>query len=174
MSYSYYRKRNPLQVIDKDNIVQSLPSTPFRSKNPNQKTKQEAVTVDMLDCDGQKHIAMIVHNLSTKRSFGNLFSPLRPTKGFKKSKQNTGPTSDATVKNKLPSLPASSSTKRSRDDDSVVDSEKENLLEGRRKKKSRRLTMTDYITRVLKVEIGENGGNIYDSCPEVVDKVSVL
>lgn len=171
MSYSYYRKRNPLQVIDKDNIVQSLPSTPFRSKNPNQQAKQEAVTVDMLDCDGQKHIAMIVHNQSTKRSFGNLFSPLRPAKGFKKSKQNTGPTSDEIVKDKLPSIPASSSTKHPRDADLVVDSEKENLSEGRRRKKSRRLTMTDHITRVLKVELGENGGNIYDSCPEVVDKI---
>jgi hypothetical protein len=174
MSYSYYRKRNPLQVIDKDNIVQSLPSTPFRSKNPNQQAKQEAVTVDMLDCDGQKHIAMIIHNSSTKRSFGNLFSPLRPAKGFKKSKQNAGPTSDEIVKDKLPSIPASSSTKHPRDADLVVDSEKENLSEGRRRKKSRRLTMTDHITRVLKVELGENGGNIYDSCPEVVDKVSVI
>ena len=47
------------------------------------------------------------------------------------------------------------------------------VLDGKRRKRSKKIAMTEYITKVLKVHVGEENGNIniYDSCPEVVQKV---
>lgn len=173
--------KQPLETIDKENIGH-MPNygngkrqyTPYPKKQMNGNRQQDAVTLDMLDCDGEKRVAMIVHNSIPKRSIRKLFSPLRAVKPKPAQQKDTSTnrrngTADPAA-NPEAEAETSSSSKRPRDDPSVVSEESVTVAE-RTIKKVKRDAMTDYISSVLKVQVEGGNGYIYDSCPELVAKI---
>jgi hypothetical protein len=151
-----------LHTIDKENSGQ--PTVNRQYVYTPKKEMNQTVTLDMLDCDGERRVAMIVHNPIAKRSLLKFFSPLRPPKAPKDS---------SSISKHNGSVASPSSNKRPRDPAPVATEKHTAVLDGKRRKRSKKIAMTEYITKVLKVHVGEENGNIniYDSCPEVVQKV---
>ena len=156
-------------MMDKENIV-------AQKHNNNQQMINKhidhaaSVSVDMLDCDGERRIAMIVHNPVVRTSLRQFFSPLRPKKKTNNNSKNVQKVQNS---KKLEKSAEPVTKKRSREPltpSSMI--ARQDMLEEKRKKRSKKVEMTEYMTKVSKVDVGDENGHIYDSCPEVVQKVN--
>ena len=139
--------------------------------------RQSIVSMDMLDCDGEKRVAMIIHPTGTSVALRKLFSPLRaPIKKPKSSSIITTSSSSATSSS-IASAGVPISGKRSRDADAVAAPDKApealTSLGHKRKKREAKAIMTELISKVVKTG-GVDESKVFDSCPEVVQKVRPL
>ena len=137
-------------VLDKENM-----NVPVHSQkaDPNQNAVQCA---DMLDCNGEKRIALIIHTESgPKHKLRKLFSPLiaRSTNDYA-NVGNDLQNADEILQNK----------KRS------CDSEKNPIL--KKQKKSAKEALTKHVKNAVSNNAIKEDESVYDSCPEIVEKVS--
>ena len=156
-------------MMDKENIVAQKHSNNQLMINKHI-DHAASVSVDMLDCDGERRIAMIVHNPVVRTSLRQLFSPLRPKKKTNNNSKNVQKVQNS---KKLEKSAEPVTKKRSREPltpSSMI--ARQHMLEEKRKKRSKKVEMTEYMTKVSKVDVGDENGHIYDSCPEVVQKVN--
>ena len=123
---------------------------------------KEETTIDMMDCDGERRIAMLVHTDSgAKRSLRKLFSPLLLPKNSKHyGNMNNGASCDAANTNK----------KRERD----LAADTLEALEQKRRKRNSKIAMTELVSKARKISTVDENSKIFDSCPEVVQKVRSL
>jgi hypothetical protein len=119
----------------------------------------QGVTTDMLDCDGVKRIATIIPTTKSairpKVSISKLFSPIISTS------RPTGQVSNSGVDHEANSC---FSKKRQRLSSSY------SLLE-KRMKRSAKLALEDLLAKAMEVKSVNHSSKVYDSCPEVAEKV---
>jgi len=135
---------------DKENMIAPV-------KSPGKDSKQDVIT-DMLDCDGKKRIAIIIHTKSgPKHTLRKLFSPL--TSRSTHSYNNHG-RSVSSSDEKLPN------NKRSRDSDNTSV-----YVTNKKQKKNAQEALAKLMKKAILIDTVEEDSNIYDSCPEIVNKV---
>jgi len=139
-------------VLDKENM-----NVPINSQEAD--SNQNAVQcADMLDyCDGEKRIALIIHTESgPKHKLRKLFSPLvaRSTKHDYANIGTAIQNSEEILQNK----------KRSRDSEKISIQKKH--------KRSAKEALAKHVKHSVSNNVIAEDGNVYDSCPEIVEKVS--
>lgn len=153
-------------IADKENF--DAPITKYRT-NPNQ-----AVTTDILDCDGCKRIATIANSdtkMRTKLSLSKLFSPIvtRPNCDYQEITKNN---SEASSKEDEEASSSSSNKKRPRD--IIIPALQKGVslaLSEKRRKRGAKLVLEDLLIKAMGIVAVDSKCKVYDSCPEVVDKI---
>jgi hypothetical protein len=151
-------------ILDKENF--DAPITKYIT-DPNQ-----GVTTDMLDCDGVKRIATIVNTgtkSKSKISLSKLFSPI-----VTRSNCNYQEISN---KNEVAGNPeevvSSSSLNKKRSRDILTQKASSLTLLEKRRKRGAKLVLEDLLMKAMGITVVDNECKVYDSCPEVVEKVSM-
>lgn len=152
-------------LFDKENA--DAPITKYKT-DPSQ-----GVTTDMLDCDGVKRIATIANTgtkSKSKISLSKLFSPI-VTRSHSNYQDISNKNEDSS-KDKETSSSSSLNKKRPLDIIPPQNGSSLTLLEKRRKR-SAKLVLEDLLNRAMGITLVDNDCKVYDSCPEVVEKVSI-
>jgi hypothetical protein len=134
----------------------NLENVPVKSSTFDSK---DGVISDTFDCDGEKRIAIIIHTKSgPKHTLRKLFSPLvstRSTNSYADIKSGVASSSEKLQNNK-----------RSRDFDDAYE------WVSKKQKKTAQEALAKLVKKAMMIDTVEEDSNIYDSCPEIVNKVS--